>query len=492
MYRGLSTLLIFFTLSAHAQFISTEIKVNTDDDSVIAPPVLRRLQQLEEKIKTLERAPVVPAPIQPPEPAPAPAPIPAAEKPTDMPQGATSITRPSSTFAPFALTFALPPREEPEVQPWRPVNPAHTFTALGPSASKIYFSGKDRVAWGMSADFLSFADRRGLDSFGNPNLDRLNVMALSPSLAVQLHRRVVFNSQFLFENGGAESSNTVTLQKGQAVVLQAYVDWFENEKQQFGVRIGHQLVPMGTVNTAQEAITYFGVLKPELERELIPSTWHENGISFWVRRKHAEFQIGAFSSLNAQGMRGDSFLAGGRSHGQSAPSQDLMGTMRILVKGKFADLGASVAAGQTAQGTLAYRHGTFALGEVHLRLKPSRSFEIFLQSGQGQLMDADSISVVNGTVMGERARGASGHLAFEVWRSTEQKLWLFARHSRYDLHDRVPDSLLRDDSLNKTATTIGVSYFPLANWVVKADYQFRKSSAQDEEDEFNVGTGLSF
>ena len=87
----------------------------------------------------------------------------------------------------------------------------------------------------MTTDFLSFSDRRGIDAVtGKPNIDRLSVSSLSPSLSAQLHPRVIFNSQFLFENGGAEASNTVTLQKGQAVVLQAYADWFENEKQNYG------------------------------------------------------------------------------------------------------------------------------------------------------------------------------------------------------------------------------------------------------------------
>ncbi len=495
MYRRFLIIFLVYSLPSHAQFISTEVNINQNDDSVIAPPVLRRLQKLEDAVRALESAPAPTAPapaeaVSQREPA-----QPQAEPPasTQLPQGATSITRPTPTFAPFALTFSLPPRDESEgPAPWRPVSPEQTFTGLGPAASRIYFSGKDRVAMGMTADVLSFSERRGLDSSGNPNVDRLNVAGLAPVIAVHLHKRVVFNSQLLFENGGAESSNTVTLQKGQAIVLQAYVDWFESEKRNFGVRIGHQLVPIGTVNTTQEAITYFGVLKPEIERELIPSTWHENGISFWVRRPQAEFQIGVFNSLNATGLRGDSFLAGGRSHGQNAPAQDLMGTARVRIQGSFAELGGSIALGQTAQRNVAYRHGTFGVGEMHLRLKPARYIELFLQTAQGQIVDADSISVVNSTVMGERARGASGHLALQVWRTPQQSLWLFARHSRYDLHDRVPEGFARDESLNKTTTTIGASFFPLPNWVVKADFAMHKSSAQDEEDEFNIGTGLSF
>ncbi len=463
-----------FATSAEAQFLSAEIF----DDGAIAPPVLRRLEKLEQEIETLKTAPAPAQPSEPPPPPPPQSPAPAA-------------TRPTPTFAPFALTFALPPQERLTEKPWQPVDPGQTYTGLGPSAAKIYFS-KDNVTWGMSADFFSFVDRRGLDSSGEPNVDRTNVAALSPTLATRLHRRLLFNSQFLFENGGSESSNTVTLQKGQAVVLQAYIDWLGTEKMDYGLRIGHQLIPVGTVNTSQESLTYFGVLKPELEREIVPSTWHENGVSFWVRRPQAEFQIGIFNSLNAEGFRGSSFLAGGRSHGQDAPADDLMGTARILLKWRLAELGASIAAGQSAQRTVAYRHGTFGVGEMHLRLKPSPRVEFFLQAAQGHLVDADSISVVNSTVMGEKARGASGHVAVNFWKRGEQSLWFYGRHSKFDLHDRVPGGMARDNSLNKTQSTLGFSYLPLPNCVVSVDYAFKKSSARDEEDELNLGASISF
>lgn len=468
MRKSAIALLFLIWPTTEAQFTATEIS----DDGLIAPPVLRRLEKLELEIESLKAKPA------------------ATPEPSSTPN--MSVTRPSPTFAPFALTYSLPPLEKPEKKTWRPVNPEETFTGLGPSASKIYFTRDLNVVWGVTADFLSFVDRRGLDSTGNREVDRANVASLSPSLAARLHQRVLFNSQLLVENGGSESSNTVTLQKGQAVVLQAYVDWLGNENQEFGLRIGHQLIPIGTVNTSQESLTYFGVLKPELEREIIPSTWHENGVAFWFKRPTAEFQIGVFNSLNAQGFRGSSFLAGGRSNGQNAPADDWMGTFQFQLKGPIAEFGGSLAAGQSAQRVAAYRHGTFAVGEMHIRLKPTRRAELFLQLAQGQLVDADAISVMNSTVLGERARGASGHLALELWRDRQQSVWFYARHSKYDLHDRVPGGLARDNTLNKTQTTLGLSYYPIANWIMSADYAFKRSSARDEEDEINLGTGLSF
>lgn len=370
-----------------------------------------------------------------------------------------------------------------------PARPKQTFTGLGPAASKIYYQPA-ATTWGMSSEFMSFAVRHGRDAYGARNTDRLNVTSLSPSLAARLHPRVLFNSQLLIENGGSETSNTVTLQKGQVVVLQAYAEWLGDDRNELGVRIGHQLIPMGWVNTLNEPITYHGVLKPELERELVPSTWHENGVSLWVNRARADIQVGVFNSLDASGFKGETFLAGGRSHGQNAKAEDFMYVVRLNAKAENLLVGASLGAGQSAQGGDSYMHGTFNLGEVHALLR-FRGFELFGQAAQGQLQDADSISVVNGTVMGSKAKGYSVQLATSLWKS-KQPVWVFGRHSKYNLHDQVPSGMAQDPGLEKTANTFGVSYFPLANWVVKADYAFKKSSEQNEEDEFNVGTSISF
>ena len=346
--------------------------------------------------------------------------------------------------------------------------PKQTFTGLGPAASKIYYQSA-ATNWGLSSEFLSFSERHGIDSTGAPNVNRLNVTSLSPTLSARLHRRVLFNSQILFENGGSEASNTVTLQKGQVVLLMAYADWLSGDRQEMGVRIGHQLVPVGWVNTLNEPVTYHGVLKPEMERELIPSTWHENGVTLWINRARAEIQAGVFNSLNAGGFKGETFLAGGRSHGQTAPAEDLMSVVRIHTKFRHVLFGGSIIAGQSAQRSTSYSHGTFNIAEIHTLLRYS-GVELFGQMAQGQLDDAAAISVVNSTVVGAKAKGYSLQLAACLWKG-QQQAWGFIRRSDYDLHDQVPDAMVRDNALHKTTTTVGLSFFPLPNWVVKADYR---------------------
>lgn len=353
-------------------------------------------------------------------------------------------------------------------------------THLGPAASKIYFSSQE-VELSLSSEFFSFQQNSD---------DRANVVNVAPVLSFRPHSKFIFNSQFLFENGGSESRNTITLQKGQSVVQMAYLDWLLNDSADSGIRVGHQLIPIGWINTRQEPVTHLSVLKPELETEIIPSTWHENGISFWMDQSKIDFQFGLFNSLDARGFRQDTLFSGGRSNGQNAVANDIMGVFRINAKSEWFLMGMSFAIGNSAQDHPALRNAGFRLAELHARLRWI-NLEIFGQSALAQLDDASVVSVYNQTTMGSRAEGNSIQASYNVLKR-KQQLWVFARETHYNLHARMPYGFTADPSLKKQVTTIGASYFPLPTVVVKAGHTFRKNAAADEEDEFNLGVGVVF
>ena len=362
-------------------------------------------------------------------------------------------------------------------------------TELGPAASKIYFEPEATWQLGVSSEVFTFQEKRGTEG-STEAINRANVLGVAPVLSFRLHPRLIFNSQFLFENGGSEASNTVTLQKGQSIITQAYVDWLADERGQAGVRVGHQLIPLGWVNTRSEPVTYLSVLKPELERELIPSSWHENGITFWVDRPRADIQIGVLNSLNAGDFKGETFLAGGRSQGQNAPADDFMITSRINLKLDHLTLGGSLAFGNSAQGDPGLSNSTFNLSELHFRFHLQR-FEVLGMLARGQVGDAEAISILNSTTMGQMARGSQLQAAFDLFRG-DQSLWVFGRYSNYNLHEQVPTGYTADPELDKSQVTYGLAYFPIPQVTLKMDYSLRSNEANSAEDEFALGLGLVF
>ena len=113
------------------------------------------------------------------------------------------------------------------------------------------------------------------------------------------------------ENGEYETE----MEKGGEVALEQFHLTYRLNNS-FMVRVGHQIVPVGLTNTHHEPINFFGTVRPEGETTLLPSTWHETGISFLgeLGRKWASFdyQVMILAGLNANGFDRNTWVASGK------------------------------------------------------------------------------------------------------------------------------------------------------------------------------------
>lgn len=113
------------------------------------------------------------------------------------------------------------------------------------------------------------------------------------------------------ENGEYETE----IEKGGEVALeQFHVTYTLNPH--FSIRAGHMVLPVGLTNAHHEPILFFGTTRPEGETTIIPSTWHETGLSVFgsLGRGHARFSYQAFvtAGLNADGFGRDHWVADGK------------------------------------------------------------------------------------------------------------------------------------------------------------------------------------
>ncbi len=70
------------------------------------------------------------------------------------------------------------------------------------------------------------------------------------------------------------------IEKGGEVELEQF--WIQKSFfPQLNVRVGHIIVPVGGLNNAHEPLNFFNVYRPEGEYTILPSTWHDTGISIW-------------------------------------------------------------------------------------------------------------------------------------------------------------------------------------------------------------------
>ena len=67
----------------------------------------------------------------------------------------------------------------------------------------------------------------------------------------------------------------------------------------FNIRAGHIVVPFGLVNAHHEPLNFFTVYRPEGENTILPSTWHQTGISFWGKAGDFSYVAQMIAGLDA-------------------------------------------------------------------------------------------------------------------------------------------------------------------------------------------------
>jgi hypothetical protein len=107
--------------------------------------------------------------------------------------------------------------------------------------------------------------------------DAARRFVLLPTYAIT--ENIIFNAEIEFEHAGAGFDNDDKLH-GTAEIEQLWIDF--KIVDQFNWRApGIDLVPIGWINQHHEPTEFYSVLRPELYRGLIPSTWKVPGTSIY-------------------------------------------------------------------------------------------------------------------------------------------------------------------------------------------------------------------
>lgn len=87
-------------------------------------------------------------------------------------------------------------------------------------------------------------------------------------------------------------------EKGGEVELEQF--WIQKSfSRAFNIRMGHIIVPVGLNNAHHEPLQYFTVYRPEGENTILPSTWHDTGLSLWGRYGDFRYELTATAGLDA-------------------------------------------------------------------------------------------------------------------------------------------------------------------------------------------------
>lgn len=330
-----------------------------------------------------------------------------------------------------------------------------------------------------------------------------------------------FGTEIEFEHGGTgsaveyESDESIEYEneteKGGEVELEQF--WLQKS---FGnwlnVRAGHIVVPFGLVNAHHEPLNFFTVYRPEGENTILPSTWHQTGVSLWGKplswlRYEAQFLAGLdafkFNRLNWIG-EGTSnpfeFEVANKYGGMLRLDFYPVDGLRVGLSGYYGRSMHNSYPHDMEKGANKKIHGNVYLGAIDFTFN---RYNLIVRGNAdyGYVSDADAISRLSkpqtqyvkpyeSTWFGSHAIATSIEAGYDIFsffptlKAKNQKFYVFGHYEYYD-------SYIGANTKTYTRKRIyagGVNYYPIPQIGIKAEYNYRDlDSRYNPEPSVNIG-----
>jgi len=378
------------------------------------------------------------------------------------------------------------------------VDTEKSYSGMGPAASKVYFS-KNPLSIGGYGE-MYYANPEGEDDFAD-------VYRFITYFGYKFNDWIVLNTEIEFEHG-ADSTNDTT--GGKVVVEFLYLDFLLS--QEANLRLGHVLVPMGLVNLRHEPTLFNTVQRPDIEKQLLPSTWHENGALVYGRLDNADidYTAGMINALNLDSVKTASANSGWIRSGRLGANEKASFEPAFVGRVDYTGInglmvGASVYYGDgsnTKNDPDSTSGLTTAIFDIHARYE-NGPFQVYGLYTQTNLDGAEDLTktVVNDdksttTYVGQAVEKASGYYAnvsYDVSSMVglDYKLPVFAQYQNYNPVEKTVDGGPKEDEFQTEIVTIGLNFFPADQVVLKADYAMKEVNNVDSNT-FSFGLGFIF
>lgn len=302
------------------------------------------------------------------------------------------------------------------------------------------------------------------------------------------------------------------VEKGGEVELEQF--WIQKSFGRWAnIKAGHIVVPFGLNNAYHEPLNFFTVYRPEGENTVLPSTWHQTGISFWGKTKGWRYELQFLAGLNSDNFTNTGWI----NKGPGTPTEGEIATkygtalridnycikgLRIGLSGYYGHaIGNSYP--NNKDGAESKYKGVVAIGAIDFTYN-NYNWIVRGQADYGYLSDAKQLKYFT-----NRLNGLSPfhHSAFvsknafaygieagynifsqiEKLRQDNQKLYLFGRYEHYNPYASKTKNTSYDYT-NVQRMAVGINYYPVKQIVVKAEYSHRFLKSQyNNEPAINIG-----
>lgn len=302
------------------------------------------------------------------------------------------------------------------------------------------------------------------------------------------------------------------VEKGGEVELEQF--WIQKSFGRWAnIKAGHIVVPVGLNNAYHEPLNFFTVYRPEGENTVLPSTWHQTGISFWGKTKGWRYELQILAGLNSDNFTNTGWI----NKGPGTPTEGEIATkygtalridnycikgLRIGLSGYYGHaIGNSYP--NNKDGAESKYKGVVAIGAIDFTYN-NYNWIVRGQADYGYLSDAKQLKYFTNRLNGLSpfhhsafvsknafAYGIeAGYNVFsqiEKLRQDNQKLYLFGRYEHYNPYASKTKNTSYDYT-NVQRMAVGINYYPVKQIVVKAEYSHRFLKSQyNNEPAINIG-----
>ncbi len=262
---------------------------------------------------------------------------------------------------------------------------------------------------------------------------------------------------------------------GYVALEQAFLDFDLND--QHTVRAGIFLMPVGLLNQTHEPPRFYGVERNRVENQVLPTTWFEGGIGL-VGALSAGWRYEAYVHSGLNTSTGAQYaVRSGRQRVAHADASDPAATLALSWSGPGVTVGGAVNYQSDVTQGRDPKAGEAWLGEVHMDL---RRGPIGLRALYAEwALEGDGPKGMN-------ADRQFGWYIEPSYRLTEA-VGVFARYGEWDNQAGSSATASR-----KRQWDAGVNWWPHAQVVVKADYQWQDNANGKDQNGFNLGVGYEF
>lgn len=288
-------------------------------------------------------------------------------------------------------------------------------------------------------------------------------------------------------------------------VEQAFINY--NVNTGFNIKGGLMLVPMGIINEFHEPPVFYGVERPGLDHDIVPTTWRELGLGVSgnfndIGLGYQAYIFNGFASyVDGEGkLRGIDGLRKGRQKG----AESIINSPNLSVKFDYfgilgLKLGLAGYFGNTQTDDPSLEASTVGVSMIGFDARYTyRALELKGQYIYTSLSGSAEYNELTGKDLGSQMNGYYAEVAYDfmplIGRKSTKQFVLFTRYEQYNTHASTEGSLEPNKNYDRNTVTLGLDFKIAPGVALKTDYQWFDNANPDNllNNQFNAGIGLMF